>query len=443
MPQPIDLGVVARLPPKEAIAYFRAKGYHITWNWFEQQADVHARIFTVAKAARLDVLSAIRDEVDRAKSQGISRQDFIDTLTPRLQTLGWWGKQVVVDSQGKAEVVQLGSARRLATIYNVNTRVAYNAGRYAQMMATADLYPYWQYVAVGDSRTRPSHAALHGKVFRYDHPFWQSHYPPNGFNCRCRVRALSKRRLDALGLHVTEEAGQLHTHEAAAGVDKRSGEIVTSPVTTFDDGKVKMTPDVGWSYHPGAAAFGVDQTMIRKLLEVKDAALREAVVQDLNNSPVRQLSFSLWATRIMQSRRAGNGIHTLGFLPEAIARAVQARTGQAPARLLAMSEKNLLHADSDKHPKTGVALLPEDVAALPGLLAKPQAVLWDKAHQNLLFLVPGKAGLARIVVNASYGVKKHPDTLDVVINAYRILNLNKVKSDLAGGKLELLAGTLD
>nr|WP_050747369.1 hypothetical protein [Sodalis glossinidius] len=43
-------------------------------------------------------------------------------LTPRLQKLGWWRKQVVVDSQGNAEAVQLGSARRLATIYNVNTR---------------------------------------------------------------------------------------------------------------------------------------------------------------------------------------------------------------------------------------------------------------------------------------------------------------------------------
>lgn len=298
-------------------------------------------------------------------------------------------------------------------------------------------------MAVGDSRTRPSHAALHGKVFRYDHPFWQSHYPPNGFNCRCRVRALSKRRLDELGLRVTEEDAQLHTHEVEAGVDKRSGEIVTTTVTTFDDGKVKMTPDVGWSYHPGAAAFGVDQTMIRKLLEVKDAALREAVVQELNNSPARQLSFSLWATRIMQSRRAGNGIHTLGFLPEAIARAVQARTGQAPARLLAVSEKNLFHADSDKHHKTGVALLPEDVAALPGLLAKPKAVLWDKRHKNLIIIAKTPDdGHMKIAVNAPYGVRKHPDSLDVVINAYRV-KLDDLKSDIAGDKLELLAGKLD
>ncbi|MGG7387345.1 phage minor head protein, partial [Escherichia coli] len=93
--------------------------------------------------------------------------------------------------------------RRLATIYNVNTRTAYGAGRYAQMMNTADLYPYWQYVAVMDGRTRPEHARLHNMVFRYDDIFWQTHYPPNGWNCRCRVRALSAARMKELGLQVS------------------------------------------------------------------------------------------------------------------------------------------------------------------------------------------------------------------------------------------------
>lgn len=443
MPQPIDLGVVARLPPKEAIAYFRAKGYAITWNWYEQLADVHARMFTVAKASRMDILTSIRGEVDRAVSQGISRQDFIDTLTPRLQKLGWWGKQVVVDSEGNAERVQLGSARRLATIYNVNTRVAYNTGRYAQMLATADAFPWWQYVAVMGGHTRPAHAALNGMVFHYTHPFWQSHYPPNGFNCRCRVRALSDRRLRELGLTPVEDAGQLHTHEAEAGVDKRTGEVFSTPVTTFDDGKVKMTPDVGWSYNPGSAAFGVDQTLVRKMIEVKDPALREAVVQELNNSPARQLSFSLWANRVMQSRRAGNGIHTLGFLPEAIARTVEARTGQAPARLLAMSEKNLLHVDSDKHHNTGVALLAEDVAMLPAMLAHSQAVLWDRRHNNLIFIAKASDdGHMKIAVNAPYSVRKQPDSLDVVVNAYRA-DLKKIREDIVGGWIEVIQGSID
>ncbi|ECS1276543.1 phage head morphogenesis protein, partial [Salmonella enterica] len=134
----IDLGYAATLAPKEAIAYFRAKGQHIGWNWYDTAVDVHARSFTVAKAARVDVLTTIQTEVERAISQGVSRQEFIDTLSPRLKKLGWWGKQVIVDSAGNAETVQLGSPRRLALIYNVNTRVAYNVGRYAHLMNSTD-----------------------------------------------------------------------------------------------------------------------------------------------------------------------------------------------------------------------------------------------------------------------------------------------------------------
>ncbi|MDF9346363.1 hypothetical protein OH693_07940 [Escherichia coli] len=51
-----------------------------------------------------------------------------------------------------------------------------------------------------------------------------------------------------------------------------------------------MTPDVGWSYNPGSAAFGTDQALIRKL-EVRDAQLREQVVQTLNNSRSVSLLF--------------------------------------------------------------------------------------------------------------------------------------------------------
>ncbi len=435
----IDLGYAATLEPKEAIAYFRAKGQHIGWNWYDTAVDVHARSFTVAKAARVDVLTTIQNEAERAISQGVSQQEFIDTLAPRLKKLGWWGKQIIVDSAGNAETVQLGSPRRLALIYNVNTRVAYNVGRYAQLMNSTDTHPFWQYVAVMDSRTRPSHAALNGLVFRYDDPFWKTHYPPNGWNCRCRVRALSQARMDSLGLKATQGDKYLTTKKVQAAVDKATGEIIDMDVTTFADGARVMTPDVGWSYNPGSAAFGLDQTLIRKLIEVKSPELREMVVQEMNNSPERQLAFRRWAEKVVAKRRGGHDIRTLGFMSESIASAVEQRTGKPPARLLAMSEKNLLHADSDKHHDTGVALTADDLALLPSLLARAEAVLWDKVHHNLMYIVTTKDGLAKIVVNAPYGIKRQPDSLDVVINAYRV-NKFDIEKAIEGGKLELIEG---
>ncbi|EJQ3200001.1 phage minor head protein [Salmonella enterica] len=437
----IDLGYAATLEPKEAVAYFRAKGQHIGWNWYDTAVDVHARSFTVAKAARVDVLTTIQGEVERAIAQGVSQQEFIDTLAPRLKKLGWWGKQVIVDSAGNAETVQLGSPRRLALIYNVNTRVAYNVGRYAQLMNSTDTHPFWQYVAVMDSRTRPSHAALNGLVFRYDDPFWKTHYPPNGWNCRCRVRALSQERMNALGLKATLGEKYLTTKKVQAAVDKATGEIIDMDVTTFADGARVMTPDVGWSYNPGSAAFGLDQTLIRKLIEVKSPELREMVVQEMNNSPERQLAFRRWAEQVMAKRRGGHDIRTLGFMSESVADAVEQRTGEPPARLLAMSEKNLLHADSDKHHDTGVALTADDLALLPSLLARAEAVLWDKVHHNLMYIVTTKDSLAKIVVNAPYGIKRQPDSLDVVINAYRVKKV-ALEDDIRGGKLEIIEGGL-
>ncbi|ELX1825443.1 TPA: minor capsid protein [Escherichia coli] len=433
--QTIDLAYAARLPPKEAVAYFRAKGYNITWNWYEQLADAHARAFTVAKATRMDVLTTIREEVERAVSEGITREEFTSTLAPRLQKLGWWGKQIIVDAEGNAKEIELGSPRRLATIYNVNTRTAYGAGRYAQMMNTADLYPYWQYVAVMDGRTRPEHARLHNMVFRYDDIFWQTHYPPNGWNCRCRVRALSAARMKELGLQVSYGASFMNTREVDAGTDESTGEIFRTSSTTFDNGRVKMTPDVGWSYNPGSAAFGTDQALIRKLVEIRDAQLREQVVQMLNNSRERQLAFSLWLKRLAGARQTGHEIRALGFMTESVAEAVHQRTGNMPARLLVMNGKSLATT-------ADAALKPEDLQRLPSLMAKPQAVLWDRENHQLLYVVATRDGTARIVVRTSQTVGRQNDRADVLVSISRV-SAQSLEAAIADGMIDVLEGYVE
>ncbi len=256
-PSPTDLKAIFGLEPKNAVAYLKSKGYAITWNWQEMLDQAHDQAFTVAKAMRLDLLSDIRGALETALQEGQTLKQFIADLQPVLEAQGWWGKQVIVDSQGVGEMVQLGSPRRLKTIYQTNLQSAYMAGRKAEMEQTTETHPYWMYVAILDGKTRPSHRALNGQVFRHDDPIWAAIFPPNGFNCRCRVVALSEAAVKRRGLKVVSSEGRLFTETVETGIDKRTGEIRTAPVTgirtTDAAGKaITFRTDPGFNHAPGA-----------------------------------------------------------------------------------------------------------------------------------------------------------------------------------------------
>jgi SPP1 gp7 family putative phage head morphogenesis protein len=271
-PNPADLKAIFGLEPKNAVDYLKSKGYAITWNWQEMLDQAHDQSFTVAKAMRLDLLSDIRGALETALQEGQTLKQFIKDLKPVLESQGWWGQQVIVDSKGVGELVQLGSPRRLKTIYQTNLQSAYMAGRKAEMEQTTETHPYWMYVAILDGKTRPSHRALNGQVFRHDDPIWSAIFPPNGFNCRCRVVALSEAAVKRRGLKVVSSEGRMFTETVETGIDKRTGEIRTAPVTgirtTDAAGKaITFRTDPGFNHPPG--------TGLADMLKRKQAAAKE------------------------------------------------------------------------------------------------------------------------------------------------------------------------
>ena len=261
MPEPVDLTYAIGLPPVEAIAYFRAKGYEFSWNWFEVWQEAHTKAFTVAKAMRMDVLQDIRDALDAALANGTTLDTFKKDLKPLLEAKGWWGKT--------EEGVQLGSGHRLETIFRTNIQTAYSAGRYRMQAEDVDNRPYWQYVAVMDNRTRPEHAELNGLTFKSNDVFWQTMYPPNGWNCRCRVRTFSDSDIKHREITIDEGEGQM------VWKDQKVARGITEPVCGYknpETGKTAFT-DPGWSYNPGKTAWKPD-------MKQYDPALRKIVSQN-------------------------------------------------------------------------------------------------------------------------------------------------------------------
>lgn len=250
----VDLSAVFGMPPEKAIEYFRAKGYAITWSWQDLWQEAQARAFTVAKVMNIDILNDIRSALDDALNNGTTFHEFQKKLTPILQAKGWWGKTEHINTlTGEIGTAQLGSPRRLKTIYQTNLQTAYMTGRYRSMMENVGTHPYWQYVAVLDGRTRPTHRAMNGRVFRYDDPLWGAMYPPNGFNCRCRVSAISEFESKRDGITVESSDGKLIEHD----IRMKDGSTVPGKALRIKvDGQNKLfAPDAGWSYNPGRAAF--------------------------------------------------------------------------------------------------------------------------------------------------------------------------------------------
>lgn len=76
--------------------------------------------------------------------------------------------------------------------YNTSIASSRMAGEWQRIEEVKDVLPLLEYDTVGDGRVRPEHAILDKIVRPVDDKFWDTLYPPNGWNCRCRVTQLSE-----------------------------------------------------------------------------------------------------------------------------------------------------------------------------------------------------------------------------------------------------------
>jgi uncharacterized protein with gpF-like domain len=239
---PLD---IVPLPPGKAIKYLLAKQLHITWDWQDMWQEEHASKFTVAKVTKADILQDIFDALNKSKAEGTPFEQFKKDLVPLLQQKGWWGKQEAVNVEsGEVRLVQLGSPRRLQTIFNVNVQTSLQVGHYKAQTDPDVLKarPYWHYSPVMDGKTRPMHRAWIVITLPADSPWWDTHYPPNGWNCRCTVVSMSLREIQRDGLRISDMPAEN-----------------LLPWTNPKTGKTLYVPegiDPGWAFNPGKDPVG-------------------------------------------------------------------------------------------------------------------------------------------------------------------------------------------
>lgn len=278
----VDLSYAIGLPPKEAVAYFEAKGYALSFDWREVWQEAHARAFTVAGVTKLDVLKDIRAAMGDALKQGKTLAQFRQDLEPTLRRKGWLGRGQIVDP-ATGEVGKRLAPYRLETIYRTNMQSAYMAGRWKQFKANAAARPYWRYVAVMDARTRPEHAALNGLTFHHDDPFWSSYWPPNGWRCRCRVEALDRDDLRAEGVEPGDGSGRISEVSVPSGREPGAPRVAVARFEARPG--FFVSPDPGWSYNPGRAAWPELQELAARKMAAAPREFSAALAREQAGGP--------------------------------------------------------------------------------------------------------------------------------------------------------------
>lgn len=244
MPTPLPPNMrLELLPPPEAVEAFKRRGLLTpSFSWQDIYGAEHGYQFTVAKMMRLDLLQLVYDQLQSVVDAGESLAQFERALTPKLQDAGWWGEQEVIDpTTGEPRVAQLGSPERLRLIYEVNLRQSYAAGRWERIERTKRVNPLIIYRTMRDERVRASHRAWDGLVLPVDHPFWRTHYPQNGWRCRCIAYGVNERgveRLERAGMRIQREAPPI---EYVEFTNRRTGEVVSVP----------RGIDPGFEHNPG------------------------------------------------------------------------------------------------------------------------------------------------------------------------------------------------
>lgn len=250
--------------PEEALAWMKAKKLKPGFDYRDVWREEHRIGFTVAKMTQLDLLQDVKMILEDALENGQTFAQFRETLKPLLIKRGWWGTQMMDDPlTQETRVVQLGSDRRLRTLYDTNMRTARSAGQWDRIERTKRAMPYLLYT-VGPSRVhRKEHLGWADLCLPVDDPFWKTHMGPNGWGCKCGVRQVSKYEYQQLLKQgVTRNVQQLDDSGNPTGqvirqtvpVKTEAPEIKRVKWVNKRTGEEEMVPqgiDPGWDYNPG------------------------------------------------------------------------------------------------------------------------------------------------------------------------------------------------
>ena len=218
-------------------AIFNQKGSSFS---IDIMADGNVQNLIEAHAGVLD-RNLQRLEMSDLMRQRLTRSNYIFSGLKTFHELNETFPSLL-DENGNKKTFErfLNDVRKIDETYNSNyLRAEYNfvqasaemAAKWEKFMEDGDHY-YLQYRTQHDDKVRPEHASLDRVTLPPTDSFWESYYPPNGWNCRCTVVQVLKRKYEP-----TPHDEAMSLGEDALQTDKKG-------IFRFNSGKEQKTvPD--------------------------------------------------------------------------------------------------------------------------------------------------------------------------------------------------------
>lgn len=404
-----DLNVGFGTPFQPQIDYLRNKLNLPTEKWDDIQGRVNDRAFIVAGAAKADLINDLHQSINRAAEEGrgigVFRKDFKAEVAKHGWT-GWTG-----------EGTKAGEAWRTRVIYQTNMAMSHAAGRYQQMTSPMelDLHPYWRYIhSDAVAVPRENHLAWHGLTLLASHPFWKTHFAPNGIGCQCRVTSVGRGEGER-----SAKAGLSEPPQGWDTLDPKTG----APVGI---GK-------GFNYAPGASVGASMQSFVdAKLINLKApiGAQMWAVLKPV----LLEERLAAWRTlfdttrQTMQAGGVAEMVYTV--VPQTVA-ALAERGVVLENAAVWMRDTELLHALRDSKAARGAAL-PDGVwRDLPQELEKATVYL-DTQDQRLIYVLDVGGSLGKVAVAINFNEKGQFDG----VRAKIVSNFVRTGGTLEAGDLK-------
>lgn len=349
--------------PPEVTSYFDRKRLQPGFSWQDVWGEEHAYAFTVAKATETELLTIFKTSIGDALRNGQGFETWRKDVSAQLSKAGWFGPRMVKDPLGvdPDRMVDFSSPRRLKTIFWSNMNAARSAGQWERAQRTKKALPYILYVRTTSADPRPEHLLWVGIILPVDDPFWITHWPPNGWLCKCQVRQITAREAQQLLGREPKEGGVVYRNTAPdMGPDRpfrnrRTGEVTNVPAGI----------DPGWQTNPGLArASSLVDNLESRLVQAApmDAA---AVVREMWEDPFLRI-----APRLPTATQLPAGVS------ERLADALAARSP-----VVSVSSEAIAEGLANKLAIEDFAKLPDIIGegtALPAAAETARQIFWQE-----------------------------------------------------------------